>query len=392
MIGWKLNLLERAFIRFKREPGLASIREEYAAFCADSANWLDDYALFMAIKEANGGGAWSGWSEELKNRDDATLAEASQNYKEAIERFKFYQFIFFRQWRALRAYAKENGIQIIGDVPIFVAFDSADVWSNPELFYLDDKKLPTVVAGVPPDYFSPTGQLWGNPLYKWRIHKETDYTWWIKRFQATLAMVDIVRLDHFRGFAGYWEVSADSLTAEHGRWVPGPGADFFEAMRDALGELPIIAEDLGEITPDVFELRDQFNLPGMKILQFAFSDDNNPFLPHHYPENCVAYTGTHDNDTAQGWYASAPEENRDYARRYMSVDGRDIAWDLIRTLWHSRADMVLAQMQDFLNLGTEARMNYPGRLGGNWDWRMNAEALTKPLVERLRQLNEESNR
>ncbi len=392
VIGWKLNLLERAFIRFKREPGLASIREEYAAFCADSANWLDDYALFMAIKEANGGGAWSGWSEELKNRDEATLAEASRNYKEAIERFKFYQFIFFRQWRALRAYAKENGIQIVGDVPIFVAFDSADVWSNPELFYLDDKKLPTVVAGVPPDYFSPTGQLWGNPLYKWRIHKETGYAWWIKRFQATLAMVDIVRLDHFRGFAGYWEVSADSLTAEHGRWVPGPGADFFEAMRDALGELPIIAEDLGEITPDVFELRDQFNLPGMKILQFAFSDDNNPFLPHHYPENCVAYTGTHDNDTAQGWYASAPEENRDYARRYMSVDGRDIAWDLIRTLWHSRADMVLAQMQDFLNLGTEARMNYPGRLGGNWDWRMNAEALTKPLVERLRQLNEESNR
>ncbi len=392
VIGWKLNLLERAFIRFKREPGLASIREEYAAFCADSANWLDDYALFMAIKEANGGGAWSGWSEELKNRDDATLAEASQNYKEAIERFKFYQFIFFRQWRALRAYTKENGIQIIGDVPIFVAFDSADVWSNPELFYLDGKKLPTVVAGVPPDYFSPTGQLWGNPLYKWRIHKETDYAWWIKRFQATLAMVDIIRLDHFRGFAGYWEVPADSLTAEHGRWVPGPGADFFEAMRDALGELPIIAEDLGEITPDVFELRDQFNLPGMKILQFAFSDDNNPFLPHHYPENCVAYTGTHDNDTAQGWYASAPEENRDYARRYMSVDGRDIAWDLIRTLWYSRADMVLAQMQDFLNLGTEARMNYPGRLGGNWDWRMNAEALTKPLVERLRQLNEEGNR
>ena len=392
VIGWKLNLLERAFIRFKSEPELAPVREAYAQFCADSANWLDDYALFMAIKEANGGGSWSDWSSELKNRDEATLAKASTDYKDAIERFKFYQFIFFRQWIALRAYAKEKNIQIIGDIPIFVSMDSADVWSNPEFFYLDDQKLPTVVAGVPPDYFAPTGQLWGNPLYKWSVHKETGYAWWIERFQALLEMVDVVRLDHFRGFAGYWEVAADSLTAEHGRWMPGPGADFLEALRDGLGELPIIAEDLGEITPDVFELRDDFNLPGMKILQFAFSDDANPFLPHHYPENCVAYTGTHDNDTVQGWYASAPEENRDFARRYMSVDGRDITWDLIRTLWHSKADMVLAQMQDVLNLGTEARMNYPGRLGGNWTWRMDENALTDSLAERLHKLNEEVDR
>lgn len=392
VIGWKLNLLERAFIRFKREPELASVREAYLAFCADSANWLDDYALFMAIKEANGGGAWSGWSDKLKNRDDATLAEASQNYKDAIERFKFYQFIFFRQWDNLHAYAKENGIRIIGDIPIFVAFDSADVWSNPELFYLDDKKLPTVVAGVPPDYFAPTGQLWGNPLYKWSIHKETRYAWWIERFQAMLELVDIVRLDHFRGFAGYWEVAADSLTAEYGRWVPGPADDFFAALRGALGELPIIAEDLGEITPDVFELRDDFNLPGMRIAQFGFSDEENEFLPQNYPENCVAYTGTHDNDTVQGWYVSAPEEQRDFARRHMGVDGSEIAWDLIDLVWRSKADMVLAQMQDLLNLGMEARMNYPGRLGGNWGWRMNAEALTKSLIERLRKLNEETNR
>jgi 4-alpha-glucanotransferase len=392
VIGAKLNILERAFIRFEREPELVSVREAYARFCTDAANWLDDYALFMAIKEANGGGAWSGWSDELKNRNEAVLAEASQKYKDAIERFKFYQFIFFRQWNALRDYAREKNIQIIGDIPIFVSMDSADVWSNPELFYLDDQKIPTVVAGVPPDYFSPTGQLWGNPLYKWSVHKETGYAWWIERFQATFEMVDIVRLDHFRGFAGYWEVPAGNLTAEHGRWMPGPGADFFAALSDALDELPIIAEDLGEITPDVFELRDQFNLPGMKILQFAFSDDTNPFLPHHYPENCVAYTGTHDNDTVHGWYDTAPEHSRDFARRYMSVDGNDIAWDMIRTLWHSRADMVLAQMQDILSMDSSGRMNYPGRLGGNWDWRMRTDALSDDLKDKLRALNEAADR
>ena len=392
VISWKLNLLERAFIRFKREPELASVREAYAQFCADAANWLDDYALFMAIKEANGGGAWTGWSMKLKDRDAATLAKAAEDYADAIERFKFYQFVFFKQWGDLRAYAKENGIQIVGDIPIFVSMDSADVWANPELFFLDEQKLPTVVAGVPPDYFSPTGQLWGNPLYKWSIHTKTGYAWWIKRFKAMLEMVDIVRLDHFRGFAGYWEIPAGNLTAEDGRWMPAPGEDFLIALKKGLGTLPIIAEDLGEITPDVFELRDDFDLPGMKILQFGFSDDSNPFLPHNYPENCVAYTGTHDNDTAHGWYDSAPEENRDFARRYMSVDGSDIAWDLIRTIWQSKADMVLAQMQDVLALGPQARMNYPGRLGGNWAWRMDAEALTTDLIEKLRSLNEVTKR
>ena len=392
IISWKLNLLERAFIRFEREPGLGSVREAYARFCTDSANWLDDYALFMAIKEANGGGAWTGWSQELKDHDKATLDKARTDHSDAIERYKFYQFVFFKQWGDLRAYASGKDIQIIGDIPIFVSMDSADVWANPELFFLDEQKLPTVVAGVPPDYFSKTGQLWGNPLYKWTVHKKNSYVWWIERFKAILAMVDIVRLDHFRGFAGYWEVPAGNLTAEEGRWVPGPGADFFEALRDALGELPIIAEDLGEITPDVFELRDDFNLPGMKILQFAFSDESNPFLPHHYPENCVAYTGTHDNDTANGWYENASEESRDFARRYMSVDGSDIAWDMIRALWHSKADMVLAQMQDVLDLGPDARMNFPGHLGGNWTWRMKADALTDKLKEKLKTLNEATDR
>ena len=390
VIGWKLNLLERAFIRFKRDPNLAE--DDFNIFCEKNSDWLEDYALFMSLKEANGGGSWIGWDEKLRNREKIVLDKARKELKPAIDRFTFYQFIFFRQWDALRRYAKEKDIQIIGDIPIFVSYDSSDLWANPELFFLDEKKLPTVVAGVPPDYFSETGQLWGNPLYDWKKHKESGYVWWIKRLRAILNLVDIVRLDHFRGFAGYWEVPAENLTAEHGRWMPGPGAELFTALQAALGDLPIIAEDLGEITPDVFELRDQFNLPGMKIFQFGFSDENNPFLAHHYPENCVAYTGTHDNDTAHGWYASTSEHERDFARRYLSVDGSDIAWDLVRTLWHSKANLVLAPMQDLLSLGTDARMNFPGRLGGNWEWRMKEDELSDELKERLRGLNEEVSR
>ncbi len=392
VINWKLNLLERAFIRFKREPELDSVREAYARFCTDSANWLDDYTLFMAIKEANGGGSWTEWSQELKNRDEATLNKARTDYAEAIERFKFYQFVFFKQWGDLRAYAKEKGIQIIGDIPIFVSMDSADVWANPELFFLDEQKLPTVVAGVPPDYFSPTGQLWGNPLYNWRVHKETGYAWWIKRFQAILQMVDIVRLDHFRGFAGYWEIPAGNPTAEHGRWVPGPAADFMQAIEKGLGELPIIAEDLGEITPDVFELRDSFDLPGMKIAQFGFSDVDNPFYPANYPQNCVAYTGTHDNDTVKGWYKTAPVDHKVLALETMDAKPSKVSWGLVKLVWHSNADCVLAQMQDVLELDTEARMNYPGRLGGNWAWRMGTDALSPKLKKKLRKLNKAAQR
>ncbi|MBT3188201.1 MAG: 4-alpha-glucanotransferase [Anaerolineae bacterium] len=390
VISWKLNLLERAFIRFERDPKLG--RRNLDIFREKNSDWLEDYALFMALKEANGGGSWIGWDESLRNREKAALAKAREELKPAIDRFTFYQFLFFRQWDALRMYAKEKNIQIIGDIPIFVSYDSSDVWANPELFFIDEKKLPTVVAGVPPDYFSETGQLWGNPLYKWKKHKAENYVWWVKRMSAVLNMVDVVRLDHFRGFAGYWEVPAKELTAVNGRWVPGPGADIFERLKDELGGLPIIAEDLGEITPDVFELRDQFNLPGMKIFQFAFSDENNPFLPHHYPENCVAYTGTHDNDTARGWYESASEYEKDFARRYLSVDGSDFAWDLIRSLWHSRANFVLAPMQDLLSLGTEARMNYPGRLGGNWGWRMKEDEMSDALLGKLKKINERAGR
>jgi 4-alpha-glucanotransferase len=394
IIPWKLNLVERAFIRFKSAP--LPVRQEYDRFSAENVSWLPDYALFMALKEANGGGAWSGWPEPLRKRDPLALAEAARKHADAIERFSFYQFVFARQWSALREYAHQREIQIIGDIPIFVAYDSADVWANPELYYLDEARLPTVVAGVPPDYFSQTGQLWGNPLYRWDLLKNRNYDWWVARFRSTLKQVDIVRLDHFRGFAGYWEIPAGNLTAEKGRWVPGPGEDFLASIRSALSEtssaagseLPIIAEDLGEITPDVIELRDKFDLPGMKILQFGFTGPDNKFLPHNYATvNCVAYTGTHDNDTARGWLETAPEHERDFARRYLSTDGRNFPWELTRAVWASVAVFAIAPLQDLLGLGTEARMNFPSKLGGNWNWRVREEQLSLALQGQLREIN-----
>jgi len=419
LIPWKLSLLERAFVRFSSSPQPA-LQKALDSFCAENVSWSDDFALFMTLKEANGGGSWDGWPEPLRKRDPSALAEACRSLTHHVSRFTFYQFLFFRQWHALKTYANERGIRIIGDIPIFVAHDSTDVWSHPELFYLDDEGEPTVVAGVPPDYFSPTGQLWGNPLYRWEIHKTSGYAWWLERFRAILKMVDIVRLDHFRGFAGYWEVPASNPTAEIGQWVPGPGADFFEAVRSVLsggssnpqgvsrpaggdegpalseGEgLPIIAEDLGLITPDVIALREGFHLPGMKILQFAFSGPDNPFLPHHYPRHCVAYTGTHDNDTARGWYASAPEEEIDFYHRYMGIQrpcegsepSQGFAETLIRAVWASVAVFALAPMQDLLNLGTKARMNYPSHLGGNWEWRMEEGAMSEELRGKIWELN-----
>ncbi len=393
VIGWKLNLLERAFLHFTSDP--EPVRAEYDHFCAENASWLEDYALFMAIKESRGGGSWDGWPKSLRQRKPKALEKARLELSDTLARFSFYQFLFFRQWRALRAHANQRGVQIVGDIPIFVAYDSADVWANPELFHLDEEGLPTVVAGVPPDYFSPTGQLWGNPLYRWDVHKETGYTWWIARFRAILAQVDIVRLDHFRGFAGYWEVPFGSPTAERGRWAPGPGADLFTALDNALGNtsavagtgLPILAEDLGLITDDVVDLREKFQFPGMKILQFGFTEPENPFLPHNFSQNCVVYTGTHDNDTARGWYDSAPESERDFARRYLGVDGSDFAWDLIRAAWASTAVFAFTPMQDLLNIGGEGRMNYPSRLGGNWEWRIPADALLEGTRDRLRELN-----
>jgi len=383
---WKPGLLDKAYTRFEAMPH-GDIHVEFDQFCTENAAWLDDFALFMALKDSNGGVAWTEWPAEQRERHGEALETARRKFSGKISRQKFRQFLFSRQWFALRAYVHKKGMQIVGDIPIFVAMDSADAWAHPDLFFLDKTGKPTVVAGVPPDYFSPTGQLWGNPLYDWPKHKQTGYTWWIERIRGTLGIVDIVRIDHFRGFAGYWEIPGDAITAEHGRWVPGPGADLFHAIRSALGDLPIIAEDLGEITPDVVELRDKFGLPGMKILQFGFSGPDNPFLPHLYTSNCVTYTGTHDNDTALGWYRSAPENERDYYHRYVSRDNADVPGDMLRIIWGSVAVFAIAPIQDFLRLGTEARMNFPGKVGGFWSWRMKEHDLSDQLKNYIRELN-----
>jgi 4-alpha-glucanotransferase len=304
-----------------------------------------------------------------------------------VDDHRLRQFLFFRQWASVRREALDRDITLVGDIPIFVAHDSADVWCAPDLFYLDEAGQPLVVAGVPPDYFSPTGQLWGNPLYRWDRMKASGYDWWIRRFRVVLGMVDFVRLDHFRGFEAYWEVPGDAETAEYGRWVRGPGADFLESVKRALGALPIIAEDLGKITPEVVALRDRFELPGMRILQFAFEGTpDHEFLPHNYPARCVVYTGTHDNDTALGWYQSTGEEHRDFCRRYLAASGEDISWDLIRAAWASVAAWAIVPLQDVLGLGPEARMNFPSRAEGNWGWRLPPGGLTPELAARLREL------
>lgn len=388
--SWKLGLLRKAFMRYQEEAIMgADFKTEFVDFKEKEKGWLEDYALFMALKDAHDGMNWGNWRPALRDREDSAIQKAKKAHKNAIERHAFWQFLFFRHWSEVRDYAHGLGIKIIGDIPIFVAYDSADVWANRDLFYLDEKGQPTVVAGVPPDYFSETGQLWGNPLYRWDKHAMDGYAWWLERLRTVFGMVDIVRLDHFRGFAGYWEVPAEAETAVNGRWVDGPGADFFETVKESLGELPIIAEDLGEITPDVIALRDQFNLPGMKIMLFAFTDDpDNEFLPHHYPENCVVYTGTHDNDTILGWYNRVEEGERYFARRYLACDEQEIHWDLIRAAWVSVAIAALAPLQDFLGLGNESRMNYPGRGSGNWKWRMRAEVLgDEVLKDRIKEMN-----
>jgi len=387
VIEWKLTLLNRAYDHFQASE-FPELTKEFNKFKKQQLSWLDDLSLFMAIKESRGGVSWDNWPEDLRKRKPSAVKAFKKEHESIIDSHCFRQFIFFRQWAALRTYAHQKSIKIIGDAPIFVAYDSADAWAHTELFYIDSQGKPTVVAGVPPDYFSATGQLWGNPLYRWDVHAESGYSWWIDRLRAIFQVVDIVRLDHFRGFAGYWEVPAGNPTAEIGRWVPGPGASLFEALKQAFGDLPIIAEDLGVITADVNELREKFNLPGMKLLQFAFSTDpDDPFLPHNYPPNCVAYTGTHDNDTSRGWYLSAPEGESDFARRYLARSGDDISWDFLRCIWSSAAVMTLAPLQDFLSLDTSARLNYPGKPSGNWSWRMPADTLSDFLSSRCREAN-----
>ncbi|MFH2040083.1 MAG: 4-alpha-glucanotransferase [Chloroflexota bacterium] len=387
IIPWKLNLLEKAFVNFSNN---STMHQEYDIFSFENSQWLNDYALFMALKETYGGGSWTNFPQPLRTRDPKALLNSKKDLQNNVDRYKFYQFIFFKQWHALKTYAHKLGIRIIGDIPLYVAHDSSDVWAKPGLFQLEPDGKPKVVAGVPPDYFSPTGQLWGNPIYRWSAHEVDGYQWWVDRMKHTLSQVDTIRLDHFRGFVQYWQVPAGEATAERGQWVQGPGIDLFKQLSNTLDwefNFPIIAEDLGFITDDVVELRDHLDIPGMKILQFAFSGPDNVFLPHQFSSKCVVYTGTHDNDTSIGWFNSAPENERKFAKEYMGVDGNDIAWSLIRLGWASVANYAIAPMQDILRLDSSARMNYPGRIGGNWEWRMPENYNNKVLLEQLKMIN-----
>lgn len=396
---WKESVLTKAFEGFTHTTSV-DLRGRFEAFAKDNQFWLDDYALYRAIKSTQGEKAWYDWPEKLKLRDPHAIAEAKEElYAEALAQ-KFYQFIFFRQWNSVKAYANSKGIKIIGDIPIFVALDSSDVWCNRDKFKLNEDGSAKVVAGVPPDYFSKTGQLWGNPIYDWDAMREDDFRWWAARVYATMQLVDVARVDHFRGFAASWEVPGGDTTAENGRWVDVPGKELFIALKQAFGNMPLIAEDLGVITPDVEELRDGFGFPGMRILQFAFSGDaKNIDLPHNYIQNCVAYTGTHDNDTTVGWHLSkagkgstrdAADIDREqrFCHEYLNTDGKEIHWDFIRAVWASVADTAIAPVQDLLGIGTEGRMNLPASTNGNWKWRLVDGSLTEDIVERLKKLTE----
>jgi 4-alpha-glucanotransferase len=391
VIDWKGKLLTLAFDRFQSQPPLGKT-VAFESFCQEQALWLDDFAMFMALKrrhQDHEGGVWNTWPADIARRKPKAMKRWSKELAADIALEKFKQFLFFEQWLALKQHANDQGIRIVGDVPIFVAYDSADVWANPDIFYLNDDRGPTVIAGVPPDYFSATGQRWGNPLYRWDELARSDYAWWADRLRMTFTQVDVVRIDHFRGFDAYWEIPAEEPTAVVGRWVKGPGAAFFKAMRTALGDLPIIAEDLGVITPAVEALRDQFAFPGMKILQFAFGGErNSAFLPHNFDRNCVVYTGTHDNETTLGWYRNATPDEQDHVRRYVARDGSDIAWDMVRLAYASVADTAVVPMQDLMSLDNEARMNFPGKTGGWWTWRYRPEMLTAQIANRLTEITE----
>jgi len=390
IIPWKSIILRSAFERHKDSK---IFEREFIKFREIHKNWLDDFALYLALKDAHGLKPWVSWSVPLRDRQPDALEKAIKTYSVQIEQHAFNQFLFFQQWDALHDYATQKGVRIVGDLPIYVAHDSVDVWVNPELFFLDEIGYPTVVAGVPPDYFTTTGQLWGNPIYRWDVHAEREYRWWVERIRMMLSQFDVVRLDHFRGYAGYWEVPADQETAQFGRWETGSGEQFFIALLESFGELPFIAEDLGEITPDVFELRDQLGIPGMRVIQFGFDgDQTHPFLPHNFPENCVAYTATHDNETTKGWYLNTDEDKKLLILDYLASSGEDIVWDLIQKLWSSKAAATIVPMQDLLDLENEARMNTPGTTERNWEWRMRRDALAEDIKRRIVDLNVEYGR
>lgn len=387
--SFKIELLRRAFNRF-RERRPAILEHELATFCEVHRDWLADYALFRALKDAHGGAPWYEWPRELVKREPEALLDWMEDHREEVAFVEFCQLLFFRQWSALRGTAARLGIDILGDVPIFVARDSAEVWSHPELFHLDEERRPTVVAGVPPDYFSETGQLWGNPLYDWERMAREGYAWWIQRLRHALDLADAVRLDHFRGFASYWEVAASEETAIKGHWRPGPGRALFDAVAEALGCLPLVAEDLGEITPDVVALRKELGLPGMAILHFAFSPEpRSSFIPYALERDLVVYTGTHDNNTSLGWYLEdATEGERDLVRRYTTSSGREINWELIHLAMASVADMAIVPHQDLAGLGADCRMNTPSVGEGNWRFRITPAMCGEGIQTRLRELIE----
>lgn len=374
-------VLRKAAERFLENP-----EDGYEEFCHDNKSWIYDYALFMALKDANGGKSWLEWDEPLKKRYDDAINIAKEEHKEDINFWIIMQYFFFKQWNELRAYANEKNIEIIGDLPIYVALDSVDVWANPGLFQLDDNLNPTDVAGCPPDGFSATGQLWGNPLFRWDVMKADGYKWWIKRIDAACRIYNVLRIDHFRGFDSYYAIPYGETTAVNGEWRQGPGIELFKAVEKKLGKKNIIAEDLGFLTDSVRNLLRESGYPGMKVLEFAFDSrdsNNNDYLPHMYPVNCIAYAGTHDNDTIMGWMKTADKEDVKYAKEYLVMGKEEPYWDMIRALWSSVAGTTIIQAQDLLGLGSESRMNIPSTLGGNWSWRAMPKAFNAKIANRL---------
>jgi len=389
VIPYKFKYLEQAFDRFQKDLN-GDKKQQFDQFCQEQSWWLDDFVLFMALLEANDGKPWSQWDRAIARRESAALDAQREKLRDRIQFQRFLQFQFFEQWNRLRQYANDRHIKIIGDISIYVCHNSSDVWAAPELFKLDPETLePAYIAGVPPDYFSATGQLWGNPVYDWERSQATQFHWWVQRFKATLQYVDIVRVDHFRGFEAYWQVPAGEETAINGEWIPAPGYAFFETLGERLGELPILAEDLGIITPEVEAMRDRFQFPGMRILLFAFGNDHNSvYLPHHYVKNCVVYPGTHDNDTVIGWWENAGDDEKQFLAKYLGYDRvediQDINWVLIRTALSSVADLAILPLQDLLGLDGRARMNDPSTNAGNWRWRYpSSDVLTEEVGDRL---------
>ncbi|WP_026652874.1 4-alpha-glucanotransferase [Butyrivibrio proteoclasticus] len=386
MYRHRFDLLKKAYDNIGKSKNSKTIIKEFEAFKKSRNNdWLFDYALFMALKNDNGGRAWNTWEEGIRLRKKDAMAKAKEKYKEEIDFYSFLQYLFAKQWMALKEYANKRGIDIIGDIPIYVAFDSADTWANPELFQLDKNNVPIDVAGCPPDAFSATGQLWGNPLYRWDYHKKTGYKWWMKRIAHCYRLYDVVRIDHFRGFDEYYAIPYGNPTAEIGEWRKGPGIELFDTMKKELGEKRVIAEDLGFLTPSVIKLVQRTGYPGMKILQFAFdSREESDYLPHNYTKNCIVYTGTHDNATTRGWFNDIPRQDRKFCKEYLGIRySKEAVWAMIRAAFASVSDTVIIPMQDYLELPGNARINTPSTLGGNWVWRMKKDALSEELAQKM---------